>query len=186
MWPSTVPVALTTTSSAVKREQLAERAPSAGSCIDYSIEAGSGASAPVAPSTIAAVFGRMPCENLPAAPRVSPFFAFGANAIMGYPVAVVEQGQAGAAGIGGQLKDEVEGAGGAAVGDDMVKTEHTGDVQQEEDMGDLSTLDVNDLQAVVGGMDKEDTTEAAPLRSCCSFLDLPGEGMVVGDMPLSW
>lgn len=64
-------------------------------------------------------------------------------------------------------------------GGHAMKTETNG---LGEDLGDLSTLDVKDLQAAVGGEDDE----AAPLRSCCSFLDLPGDGMVVGDMPLTW
>ena len=52
--------------------------------------------------------------------------------------------------------------------------------------GDFNGLGVDDLDAVVGGEDDDEDDTAAPLRSCCSFLDLPAEGMVVGDMPLSW
>lgn len=50
--------------------------------------------------------------------------------------------------------------------------------------GDFNALGVEDLKVAVGGNADDDA--AAPLRSCCSFLDLPAEGMVVGDMPLSW
>lgn len=46
--------------------------------------------------------------------------------------------------------------------------------------GDFSALSLEDLRAAVGG---EEEDAAAPLRSCCSFLDLPE---VVGENPLSW
>lgn len=46
--------------------------------------------------------------------------------------------------------------------------------------GDFNALSLEDLKAAVG-VDEDDA--AAPLRSCCSFLDLPD---VVGEMPLSW
>lgn len=52
--------------------------------------------------------------------------------------------------------------------------------------GDFNALGVEDLKVAVGGDGDDDDDAAAPLRSCCSFLDLPAEGMVVGDMPLSW
>lgn len=50
-----------------------------------------------------------------------------------------------------------------------------------DELGDLTPLAKNNEGEVT-----EVNDSAAPLRSCCSFLDLPGEGMVVGDMPLSW
>lgn len=52
----------------------------------------------------------------------------------------------------------------------------------EEEFGDLSTLDVKYIEAAVGQEDED----VAPLRACCSFLDLAGEGVTVGEMPLSW
>ncbi|CAN0169959.1 unnamed protein product [Discosporangium mesarthrocarpum] len=52
----------------------------------------------------------------------------------------------------------------------------------------MSNLDLVSEEAATPatGVESSGENSEAPLRSCCSFLNLAGDGLVVGEMPLSW
>lgn len=131
-------------------------------------------------------FPRASCAGMPD-PPLSQLFAFGLSAIMENTGENTEREQQRCS-----VEPSSVGAALSATGEELVAPSATvepniaaiGKAQNEDaqdELGDLNPLDVNNLE----GKEGEDEA-AAPLRSCCSFLDLPGEGMVLGDMPLSW
>lgn len=144
-------------------------------------------SAGAAPPETATDFSRASSEAMPD-PSLSQLFAFDLSAIMEdmheHPKSNVPRGSESSAfvdpgstaGSGGNVVPTVAAA--PTMQQEIGKVESK-DVRDE--LGDLSTLAENNESGATEANDS-----AAPLRSCCSFLDLPGEGMVVGDMPLSW
>lgn len=116
-------------------------------------------------------------------PPLCHFFEFGLNAIIGREEACVVQSS--------PLSD----AGGAPAYMESGVTQAPSPGMTDATGGDVAfgafhTLGIDDLKNIVGAADNTSVADgggdaAAPLRSCCSFLDLPAEG-IVGDMPLTW
>lgn len=169
---------------AIKNEP-AERAPFCGGYGAYSASLVLDADNTALPET-GSSFPRVPCEAMPDS-SISQLFAFGLGAIMEGTGENAEREQQRCSADSSSADAALSATGEQLVAPtateepnvEAINKAHNDDVHDE--LGDLNPLTVNNLD----GKEGEDEA-AAPLRSCCSFLDLPGEGMVLGDMPLSW
>lgn len=177
----------------VKQEVALQAVPPAGSFMDYS-----SAEPAIAGDTCGSAFdgAAVPTTGLPrppacggavAPPPLLQWFEYGLNTI-------VAQGGAGVDGSQMCVNQPPASSGRPSYGAGLMQStlgeSAVGGMKDEGEavFGDFNALGVEDLKVAVGGDGggDGDGDTAAPLRSCCSFLDLPAEGMVVGDMPLSW